>query len=111
MNNVGNVIRKTREKKGITQEYMAMELDVSQSNYGRLEKDDKRLTVPKLLKIAEVLDVNIAYLFGEKATNIIHHNNGDNAQAHIGTIFSDKEHIQSLKEEINFLRQQLAHRE
>lgn len=87
---------------------MALELEVSQSNYGRLEKEDCRLTVPKLLKIAEVLEVSIAYLFGEKATNIIHQNNGDNAQAHIGTIVSDKEHIQSLKEEINFLRQQLG---
>src|SRR5690606_40691375 len=73
-----------------------------QSNYGRLEKDDNRLTVPKLLKIAEVLGVNVSYLFGEKATNIIHHNNGDNTQAFVGTIYSDKDHIQSLKEEILF---------
>lgn len=111
MNNIGNAIRKIREEKGITQEYMALELHISQSNYGRLEKNDSRLNVPKLLKIAEVLEVNITYLFGEKGTNSIHHNIGDNAQAHIGTIFSDKEHIQSLKEEITFLRQQLTHRE
>ncbi|PKP25907.1 MAG: XRE family transcriptional regulator [Bacteroidetes bacterium HGW-Bacteroidetes-2] len=104
MNIVGNRIRKRREEKGITQEVMAMELEVSQSNYGRLEKDDNRLTIPKILKIAEVLEVNIAYLFGEKATNVIHHNNGDHAQAAIGTIYSDKEHIKSLKEEIEFLR-------
>lgn len=51
MNNVGNKIRKTREERGITQEFMAMELEVSQSNYGRLEKDDSRLTVPKLIKL------------------------------------------------------------
>lgn len=104
MNIVGSKIRKTREEKGINQEFMALELEVSQSNYGRLEKEDSRLTVPKLVKIAEVLEVNIAYLFGEKAANIIHHNNGDNAQAAIGAIYSDKEHIQSLKEEIAFLR-------
>lgn len=107
MNIIGNKIRKTREEKGITQELMALELDVSQSNDGRLEKDDNRLTVPKLLKIAEVLEVNVSYLFGEKAANVIHHNNGDNAQASIGTIYSDKEHIQTLKEEISFLREQL----
>lgn len=107
MNIIGNKIRKTRKEKGITQKLMALELDVSQSNYGRLEKDDNRLTVPKLLKIAEVLEVNVSYLFGEKAANVIHHNNGDNAQASIGTIYSDKEHIQTLKEEISFLREQL----
>lgn len=80
----------------------------SQSNYGRLEKDDCRLTVPKLLKIAEVLEVNIAHLFGEKPTMLSHQNNDDNAQAHFGTIVSDKEHIQSLNEAIYFLRKQLG---
>lgn len=105
MNNIGNKIRKTREEKGITQEYMALELDVAQSNYGRLEKDDNRITIPKLLKIAELLDVSISYLFSEKAGNIIHHNRGDNAQASINAIYSDKEHIKSLKEEIQFLRE------
>lgn len=59
------------------------------------------------MKIAEILEINMSYLFGEKAANIIHHNNGDNAQASIGTVYSDKEHIQSLKEEIVFLRKLL----
>src|SRR5690606_12786810 len=108
MNNVGNKIRKTREERGLTQDFMAMELEVSQSNYGRLEKDDNRLTVPKLLKIAEVLEVNVSYLFGEKDANLNQHNNGDNAQASIGTIYSDKDHIQSLKEDILFLRERLS---
>jgi len=108
MNTIGSRIRKTREEKGVTQELMAMELNITQSNYGRLEKDDNRLTVPKLMKIAEVLQVNISYLFNEKATNIIHKNVGDNAQAFIENNYqSDREHIQSLKEEITFLRNQL----
>src|SRR5690606_11993990 len=89
-------------------EFMAMELNMSQSNYGRLEKDDNRLTVPKLLKIAKVLEVNISYLIGEKDANLFHHNNDDNVQSSIGTIYSDKDHIQSLKEEILFLRKRLT---
>src|SRR5690554_912499 len=110
MHTVGSRIRKKRKEKGVSQEVMAMELELTQSSYGRLEKDDKRLTVPKLLKIAEVLEVNVSYFFGEKTTSIIHHNNGDNAQASIGTIYSDKEHIQTLKEEIAFLRKLLENR-
>ena len=46
-------------------------------------------------------------LFGEKATNVIHENKGDNAQVHIGTFVQNKEHIESLKEEIKFLRKML----
>lgn len=81
---------------------MAYELEVSQSNYGRLEKDDSRLTVPKIQKISEILNVSISVLFGEKATNIVYENNG-NAQN--GTIiYNEINHINSLKEEIVFLR-------
>lgn len=50
MNNVGARIKKIREEKGIVQDFMAYELDISQNNYGRLEKDDRRLNVPKILK-------------------------------------------------------------
>jgi transcriptional regulator with XRE-family HTH domain len=108
-NNVGLRIKDTRERKNISQDAMAMELDITQSNYGRLEKSDSRLTVPKLLKIAEVLEVSIAYLFDEKSSKAIHQHNNQSAQAYnVDTIESvinaDKDHINSLKEEINYLR-------
>jgi transcriptional regulator with XRE-family HTH domain len=108
MNTIGSRIKKFREEKGIKQEFMAHELEISQSNYGRLEKDDSRLTVPKLQKIAETLNISVSILFGEKAANIIHENHGDNAQQN-GTMIinNEKEHILSLKEEIIFLRKML----
>jgi hypothetical protein len=62
------------------------------------------LKINKLQKKSEVLNVLISFLFGEKASQIIHENKGDNAQANIGTfVQQDKEHIASLKEEIAFL--------
>lgn len=108
-NNVGLRIKETRERKNISQDAMAMELEITQSNYGRLEKSDSRLTVPKLLKIAEVLEVSISYLFGEKSNKSILQHNNQTAQAYnVDTIESvinaDKDHIESLKEEISFLR-------
>ena len=109
MNTIGTRIRKIREERGIKQENIADEMGINQSSYGRLEKNDNRLTAVKLLKISEILNVSVSVLFGEKATNIIHENKGDNAQAHIGTLVQqDKEHIESLKEEIQFLRKMLA---
>jgi transcriptional regulator with XRE-family HTH domain len=101
VNNIGSRIKKLREEKGITQDLMAYELNISQSNYGRLEKDDRRLNIPKIEKIAEVLNISISVLFKEKAH--INHENNDLAQNHI-IIQRDKEHIASLKEEIIFLR-------
>ena len=108
MNAIGTKIRKIREERGIKQEYIADEMGITQSSYGRLEKNDNRLTATKLIKISEVLNVSISTLFGEKATNVIHENKGDNAQAQIGTLVQqDKEYIESLKEEIKFLRKML----
>jgi len=105
MNQVGIRIRKLREARGLNQESLAQELGLKQSSYGRLEKNDERLTVPKLLIIAEVLKVPVAVLFGEKTGNNINENKGDNAQAQIGTIIQqDKEYIASLKDEIMFCR-------
>ncbi len=82
MNEIGTRIKKLREEKNISQEKMALELELTQSNYGRLEKDDKRLTVPKILKISEVLSVNISYLFNEQTAKVIHQNNNENPSAY-----------------------------
>ncbi len=108
-NKIGSRIRKIRETKGISQEAMAFELEISQSNYGRLEKSDSRLTAPKIQKIAKILDITVAYLFGEKSAKIINQHNNDNPQAYnVDTIINaDKEHINTLKDEILFLRELL----
>lgn len=107
MNIIGQRIKKLREEKGITQEAMALQLDVTQSNYGRLEKDDRRLNVVKLLKIVRILDVNINYLFNE-----VMNNNGEgedmlsasNKEVYDILVNSLRAEIQHLKEEIQFLR-------
>ena len=109
-NDVGLKIKKLREEQGVTQDYLAACLDITQSNYGRLEKDDSRLNVPKLLKISEILKVSVGYLLGEKTTKVIQqsHNETANAYNSENTIInSDKSHIDSLKSEISFLRSQL----
>jgi hypothetical protein len=61
------------------------------------------LKINKLQKKSEVLNVLISFLFAEKASQIIHENKGDNAQANIGTFVQQDKDIASLKEEIAFL--------
>jgi transcriptional regulator with XRE-family HTH domain len=82
MTSIGARIRKIREEKGISQEAMALELSLTQSNYGRLEKDDKRLTVPKLQKISEVLKTSVSYLFNEQSSYVIHQHDNQNPNAY-----------------------------
>lgn len=107
MNVIGQKIKRLREEKGITQEAMAAQLDVTQSNYGRLEKDDRRLNVVKLLKIVRILDTNISYIFNETensdSTNSSAISNS-NKEVYDILIESLRSEIQHLKEEIDFLR-------
>jgi transcriptional regulator with XRE-family HTH domain len=94
MTTIGARIRDLREKKSISQEMMALELELTQSNYGRLEKDDKRLTVPKLQKIAEVLKVSIAYLFNEQTSKIIHQHDNENPSAYnVENLFQNNKEV------------------
>lgn len=106
MNIIGQRIKKLREAKGITQETMALQLDVTQSNYGRLEKDDRRLNVVKLLKIVRILDVNITYLFNEvmQSQDGAEAFNQANKEVYDILVESLRAEIQHLKEEISFLR-------
>ena len=56
-------IRKIRELKNLTREFVAAELKMSASGYGKIERGDVDLTVTKLLEISKVLNVSIEFIF------------------------------------------------
>lgn len=61
--NVYKNIRKIRELKNLTREYVAEELKMSMSGYGKIERGEVDLTVTKLIDIAKVLGVSIEFIF------------------------------------------------
>lgn len=60
--NVYRNIRKIRELKNLTREYVADEVEMSMSGYGKIERGEVDLTVSKLIKISKALDVSIEFL-------------------------------------------------
>jgi transcriptional regulator with XRE-family HTH domain len=105
MNAIGNKIRILREEKGFSQENLASALDITQSNYARLEKDDNRISVPRLIIIAKTLETTVTELVGEKPNTVVNQNTQRDAFAYFQSTFqSDKEHIQTLKDEIEYLK-------
>lgn len=56
-------IRKIRELKNLTREYVAEELKMSMSGYGKIERGEVDLTVTKLNEISKVLDVSVEFIF------------------------------------------------
>jgi transcriptional regulator with XRE-family HTH domain len=105
MNAIGNKIRLLREEKGLSQENLAAVLNITQSNYARLEKDDDRINVPRLIIIAKTLETTVTELVGEKPNTVVNQNTQRDAFAYFQSTFqSDKEHIETLKEEIDYLK-------
>lgn len=59
---LGNSIRKVRELRNVTQEYMAIELEISQVTYSRIEAGKTKIDIERLIKIAKLLEVDIMRL-------------------------------------------------
>jgi len=111
---IGTSIRKIRELKGFSQEYMANQLEISQRQFSRIEKNDTDLSLSKLTKISELLEVTPTQIMGFDEKFIF-----QNCQAPSAITtnqnyyaFSDKEREQyekrilQLENELIFLRNQ-----
>lgn len=57
-------IKKRRKEKKLTQEYMAKKLGITRQGYGHYETGRNEPDNQTLLKIAEILDCTIDYLYG-----------------------------------------------
>jgi DNA-binding Xre family transcriptional regulator len=51
-------IRKIRESKDYTQDYLAVKLAISQNAYSKIELGYTKITVERLFQIAQILEVN-----------------------------------------------------
>ncbi len=93
MEHVLEKIREVRKQKGYSHEYIAHELDISQVAYSKLEKNETKLTVERLYKLAEILETPITDLLDVKANNIFNQHNNNR-----GTFIGNQE-IQNLYQE------------
>lgn len=74
-------IRKFRIDQNFSQQYMAEELGIDVSNYGRMESGKAKICVGRIQKIAEILGVNIVQFFEtEDYKNTIENTINENKQ-------------------------------
>lgn len=111
---IGTKIKKIRELKNFTQEYMAQKLNVSQSTYSRFEKNDYDLTMSQLQHISEIFEIKFEDLlnFNEKLVfNNYHQANQGYNIFNQGISNQEKElyekQIQRLESEVDYLRSML----
>lgn len=101
---VGQSIKKIREWKNLSQQYMADELNISQQNYSRYETGEVEVSVVRLQEIAKILEVPISYIFelDEKAIfNSYQVTNSGNHNHHVERILDlrDKDLVEDLKKQ------------
>lgn len=66
MKKIGERIRILRQAKQFTQENLADELGMSKSAYSKIERGDTDANISRLLRIAEILEVNIIDFFEDQ---------------------------------------------
>lgn len=109
---IGHKIRKIRELKGYTQDYMATKLEMSQRSYSKLEKEEIKLDWQRIEKISDILEIEPTDLITFD-DNLIFHNSPQGGKNNTNTIHnyfpeelkkSYEDRIKHLEEEVIFLR-------
>ncbi|WP_435356587.1 helix-turn-helix domain-containing protein [Emticicia sp. SJ17W-69] len=113
---IGTKVKKLRELRNFTQEFMAASLEMTPSGYGKIERNESEVTYQKLEKIAEVLGIKIEDIvnFNEKMVfNIMNNNTSNNGYVVNNNSISDNEKklyeqlIEQLREENKLLKSML----
>lgn len=111
MPDIGEKIKKIRELKNYTQEYMATKLEMSQAGYGKIERNESEISYQKLHKIAKIFKLKVEDLiyFNERILFNLTHSSADNDFS-VNSKLTDQEKllyeqiITQQKEEILFLK-------
>lgn len=122
MENIINRIKEIRKAKGISHEAMAFDLGISQVAYSKIEKNETKLTLERLYKIAEILDSKISDILGLETHKVyqqefkdnsqnyqeIQHLHQENKEVYERLIQAKDEQIELLKEQIIFYKSQIG---
>ncbi|WP_442589840.1 helix-turn-helix domain-containing protein [Pedobacter sp. AW31-3R] len=69
---VAGNIRKTREARNYTQDYLAAKLSISQNAYSKIELGYSKLTLDRLFQIAIILEVEVMQLISLDYSEFTH---------------------------------------
>ena len=89
---IGKIISLSRKRKGISQEELAIRLDVSRQSVSLWETDQTIPTLDKLLALSEILEISMDELFGKKEL-------GKNASTTIQPAPKQSQEVQNAKME------------
>jgi transcriptional regulator with XRE-family HTH domain len=68
---VAATVRKKRELKNYTQEYLALKLNISQNAYSKIELGYTKITLERLFQIADILEIDVIDLISTDRSELI----------------------------------------
>ena len=107
-------IRKHRELKGFSQEYMAHQLNVNQSTYAKMENSSTKITIDKLFSVAKLLEADVSEILDLKNQTIYNQDLKDNSVGHqqVENLYQEnkevyQELLKAKDEQIALLKEQI----
>ena len=76
---IGENIKRLREFRGYSQQYMADQLDISQKTYSSIESDAGKVNKAQIKHIASILDIDPAHLLTYDARYVFNNENCNQA--------------------------------
>ncbi len=108
MDNLGTRIKKMRESRNWTQEFMASQLKISQNSYSRIESENVKLSTERLKEIADIFEVPAEFILSNEAPNFsVNNSTVEKYYAFINNLHEDQKEI--LQKSIQILEEQLKH--
>lgn|GEM_PF-333996 len=71
---IHNRVKTIRESKKISQDFLASELGLNQSQYSRRENGEIKFDTDEVLKLSSLLEASVAELFGQESAIFNNHN-------------------------------------
>ncbi len=114
---IGVKVKRIRELRNYSQDYMADRLGISQVSYSRIEKGQTKLDMQRMQQIAEILEVDPMMLFNFDESMVLNNctiAQGLNHNTYHNYSLAETErnallqHIQRLEKELNELRREKA---
>ena len=104
----GNKIKKIREFKNYTQDYMSDKLGISQNTYSKIESGQSKLDTDRLKQISEILQVPVESILDDTPT--FNFNNSHNNSFYAGYVLNLQEENKEMAQgTIKILQDQIVH--
>lgn len=100
---IGTRIRKLRESKDLTQENIAVELDITAGAYAKIERGETDPSITRLKQIADILKVDVTFFFQDHSAALSMVAESENRY----TAYASREDVENLSQLIKQINAKL----